>query len=420
MAESAFYVDVARPDPNQLAGLGSIIGRNREIRKQEEEQAAQAEAMQQAQTAIQDAIRSGDPMQIADVSIQYPGFRENIESAMTIGGEMREQQVNDEKSFYQSIITNPEGAADITRQRVEMLVNSGRDPSQSLELLSELENPETSEEALNTVESMYAMRFPDEYKTYQEALGSEDYNKPFLSDGTANPAYQEYQERLRMAGRSETNINLPSPTNKATETFGEGIGDRANTRLEHAQSAQSQNTQLERMSEALAEGARTGTGQASLLTLKNIGQSLFNLPISEEATEQEVIQALSNRLALEIRNPTSGLGLPGSTSNRDLNFLIGAVPGLQRTPEGNAQLIEYFMKINDMKQDVAQEQQRIIDENEGTVPFNLDSQLMKYLNDYELLDGDEEALISDILELTPEETPPEATRVGRFTITPVN
>lgn len=420
-ASREYYIEPAGANLGRgLEGLGAIVGRQLEAQRAEEEAdelaAQQAEARAMAQAEIQEAIRSGDPLRIADVSIKYPALRENIESAMSIGGDIRDQQLEEEKIFLQGAIVNPEGALESALTRRDALQRMGRDTTQVEETIENLQNPELRDEELKSLEMMYSIQFPEEAKAFQELMNPpEDYNKPFLSDGKPNPAYQEYQERLRAAGRSETNINLPASVGKATETFGEGIGDRANERITQAASAQSQNMQLERMAQGLAEGAATGLGQESLLMLKNLGQSLFGIPISEEATEQEVIQTLSNRLALEIRNPTSGLGLPGSTSNRDLQFLINSVPGLQRTPEGNALLIEYFMKINDMKQDVAREQQRIIDENEGTVPSNLDSQLMQFINAYEILDGDDQALVEDLLEVTPAPTG-SSREVGRFTV----
>lgn len=183
-----------------------------------------------------------------------------------------------------------------------------------------------------------------------------------------------------------TVVNLPTPVDKATEEYGKSIGERAASRIEAAQNAAQQNVTLDRMIEAIANGARTGAGQSVLLDLQNYAQSLFGIPISEGASEQEVMRALGNRLVMEVRNPANGLGLTGSTSNRDLEFLDASVPNLGKTPEGNALLIEVLKKQNKFRQDVGAFQQAIIDANNGVVPSNLDSQVMRYVNDYKFLD----------------------------------
>lgn len=238
-----------------------------------------------------------------------------------------------------------------------------------------------------------------------------DYNDPFLPGGAPNTAFQDYQRSLREAGRSQTNINMPTPTNKATETFGTGIGERANKRLEQALQANEQNLSLERMEQALDQGIATGVGQETMVNLKNLGQSLFGLELGEQTSEQEVMLAIGNRLAAQVRNPESGMGLPGNTSNRDLQFLKGAVPGIQKTPEGNRILIDFLKKVNQFKSDVAREQQRIIDENNGTVPNDLDSRLMEYINGYDLLSDEEMQRATDMISSQPETQP---TRRIRF------
>lgn len=185
-----------------------------------------------------------------------------------------------------------------------------------------------------------------------------------------------------------TNVNLPAAVDEGTKEYGKGIGTRANARVDQANNAISQNAALQRMSEAVESGAQSGLGQETILDVKNLANSLFGIPVDPEAGEQEVLRALSNRLVMEVRNPASGLGLTGSTSNRDLDFLTASVPSLAKTPIGNALLMEYLMKQNQFKVDVANEQQKIIDDNDGVVPSNLDSRLMRFVNSYKFMDDD--------------------------------
>ncbi len=187
-------------------------------------------------------------------------------------------------------------------------------------------------------------------------------------------------------GGVTTNIEFPTPVDAATQAMGQGMGVRVNTRIDEATSALQQNANLLSMAQAIADGARTGLGQETLLNLKNLGQSIFGIDIGEGAGQQEVVQAITNQLALQIRNPASGMGLPGATSDRDINFLLRAVPGLSRTPEGNALLIEILIRQNQFKIDIVNEQQRLISENNGAVPADLDTKLIRFGQQYNLVD----------------------------------
>lgn len=95
--------------------------------------------------------------------------------------------------------------------------------------------------------------------------------------------------------------------------------------------------------------------------------------------EAEVFNAISNQLALLIRNPDSGMGLPGATSNRDLNFLIESVPNLGTSVEGNKLLLEVYDKMYNLQVDVMGEQSRIIKANNGVPPLDLQEQLASFV-----------------------------------------
>lgn len=58
--------------------------------------------------------------------------------------------------------------------------------------------------------------------------------------------------------------------------------------------------------------------------------------ISDENIQgQQLLEALQNQQALRLRNPDSGFGLTGNTSERDVAFLKATVPNLANTPEAN-------------------------------------------------------------------------------------
>ena len=99
----------------------------------------------------------------------------------------------------------------------------------------------------------------------------------------------------------------------------------------------------------------------------------------------QYFESITNKMALILRNPDSGLGLTGSTSNRDLSFLKASVPGLSKTAEGNMLILRAYEKVHNYKKAINDEQVRLIEENNGIAPMDLDAQLSKFANKMDVL-----------------------------------
>lgn len=193
-----------------------------------------------------------------------------------------------------------------------------------------------------------------------------------------------------------TNVNIDTGQNAADKAFGEKIGERAAFRIEQANNTTYEDIQFERMKLALARGAETGKLEETILDVKGVGATLFGLEFGEEEAEAEVIRKIGNEFALRLRNPSSGLGLTGSTSNKDLDFLIASVPGLAKSEAGNLKMIELGLRQNQMKRDVADYQAQLIQANNGSIPRDLDSKIMAFVNNYDFLTDEERAEIDDL------------------------
>ena len=208
MAQSKFYIEPAGLNLGaNLAGLGEIIAAGREKKKQEEEQKRKAEELQKAQDEIKAAIQSGDPASIADVSIQYPAFRESIESSMQIGADIRDRYKSDEKDYLQAILTAPANVANVTRQRIAALQDAGMDATSEMEFLAGIERDGPDEE-LKAAEVKYSLMYPEEFKTWKEATttAEPDNTEAFktldqraVASGLV-PGTPGYQEFMRFGG----------------------------------------------------------------------------------------------------------------------------------------------------------------------------------------------------------------------------
>jgi hypothetical protein len=59
----------------------------------------------------------------------------------------------------------------------------------------------------------------------------------------------------------------------------------------------------------------------------------------------EVAESVSNQIALQLRDPSTGAGMPGAMSDADRAFLQNMVANLDKTPEGNRQMIDAMRKM---------------------------------------------------------------------------
>jgi hypothetical protein len=140
--------------------------------------------------------------------------------------------------------------------------------------------------------------------------------------------------------------------------------------------------------QALLKGMKTGKFAEVTKTTKGYLQALFPGREIKGLAELEVFNALSNQLALLVRNPKSDMGLPGSTSNRDLDFLIQSVPNLKTSPGGNELLLELYEVSHQLKVDTMNEQARLIQENGGIPPIDLEQRLNEFVeSNFRLPDG---------------------------------
>jgi hypothetical protein len=189
-------------------------------------------------------------------------------------------------------------------------------------------------------------------------------------------------------------VDRVASTYKAAKT--QDNVDAMNARAKAFQSSSGLKVKTTQMRELLDSGLQTGALAKLSKGAKSFVQSLFPDTEIEGLAESEVFNAISNQLALLIRNPDSGMGLPGATSNRDLSFLIESVPNLGTSVEGNKLLLEVYDKMYNLQVDVMGEQRRIIKANGGVPPLDLEEQLASFVEtNFKLDDEFKEKLQGD-------------------------
>ena len=139
---------------------------------------------------------------------------------------------------------------------------------------------------------------------------------------------------------------------RTSTVIGEGMGKRFNEIQDAGFKANSTITNMSRLA-GLLEGLDTGKLTAQGFEIAAYAKQL-GIPISEKLDNAQAAAAVANSMALELRNPSGGAGMPGAMSDADREFLTRMVAGLGRTPGANKLIIEGAAKIAERDKQVAQ------------------------------------------------------------------
>lgn len=194
-------------------------------------------------------------------------------------------------------------------------------------------------------------KLPENVKNYLFAK-SQDPSIGTITDWTrANKA----------AGKTE--INLTQTGEKEYEKQSAKDFAEMNRKLiEGAQSARMKIGMLTRMDQLLSDPSiYTGAGASKLLAAKKLAKAA-GIDVGD-VSAPEAVQAIGNQLALELRNPAGGAGMPGAMSDKDREFLQASVPGLGQTPEGNRKIVDYMKRVSQRSVDVERLRQDYVRKN---------------------------------------------------------
>ena len=241
-------------------------------------------------------------------------------------------------------------------------------------------------------------------KAMGEKQREDEAKKEVEGIGQINPQFytpesiEAFRKNAQTTGQKDYSllkeVDRVASTYKAAKT--QDNVDAMNARAKAFQSSSGLKVKTGQMRELLDSGLQTGALAKLSKGAKSFVQSLFPDTEIEGLAEAEVFNAISNQLALLIRNPDSGMGLPGATSNRDLSFLIESVPNLGTSVEGNKLLLEVYDKMYNLQVDVMGEQRRIIKANNGVPPLDLEEQLASFVEtNFKLDDEFKEKLQGD-------------------------
>lgn len=177
----------------------------------------------------------------------------------------------------------------------------------------------------------------------------------------------------------------------------EDISTRAGEMYDAARDAVDANLSIlqtvDTMGQVASIGAENGWSPGYHTQPAAFVQGVFNslgleeIEVDPNAGITQAVRAGGNQLALYLRNPNSGGGLTGNTSNKDLQFLKNSIPGVAMTPEGFYLTLEIMQKKHQFAVDYQRAKAEEIYNNNGRISPEFDEEWQQkgFLNEQDKL-----------------------------------
>ncbi len=173
--------------------------------------------------------------------------------------------------------------------------------------------------------------------------------------------FQDYMIGMKRAGATNVNVGAGEKAwdTESAKLFAKRYDDISAA----AGNAQQMLGMYDLAEEAMNTGIRTGIGGEAELTLRQIGAAMGMDTDPKKLAGGELIRAVQNRMALTMRSPDGGMGMPGALSDRDIKFLKDSQIGIDRSPEGNRRMLTAFRAMEQRKMEIAQLADEYVESN---------------------------------------------------------
>lgn len=167
--------------------------------------------------------------------------------------------------------------------------------------------------------------------------------------------FNEQFKRLTMPPQPVVTVDNRQE-NEFNKKVGSELGEQYASLLKADMNAPSTIAKYQRLGNLLG-GIQTGKFKGATTDIKaaakGLGIDLGALGVADDVAPAQAARALSNQLALELRNPAGGAGMPGAMSDKDREFLLQSIPNVENDPTAIGKMIEYRVKIAQREQEVA-------------------------------------------------------------------
>ena len=206
-------------------------------------------------------------------------------------------------------------------------------------------------------------------KPVYSAPVKEDWNKPFLSDGKPNPAYQEYSTNKARAGATNVSVgptrveNITTQESEGSKVYGRGLGEMQVDIQKQGFTAPTRIANLDRMGQLL-EGVDSGRFSGAGLEAARFAKS-FGLNVDPKLGNKQAAEALAIEMALQMREPGSG-----PMTDKDFDNYLNTVPNLAKTAAGRKEITATLkakarrdMEISKMARAYAKQNRGVVDDD---------------------------------------------------------
>jgi hypothetical protein len=193
-------------------------------------------------------------------------------------------------------------------------------------------------------------------------------NKPTGAQSPLGKLVADFQSGLITQAQFDENykkLNAPSQPlvtvdnrqeNEFNKKVGAQMGEQYSELLRADMNAPVNIGKYQRLGNLLSN-VNTGKFKGTTLELKAaakaMGFDLNALGIADDVAPAQAARSLTNQLALEARNPAGGAGMPGALSDKDREFLVQSIPGLENDPAAIPTMIDYRVRLEKRGQQVA-------------------------------------------------------------------
>jgi hypothetical protein len=164
-------------------------------------------------------------------------------------------------------------------------------------------------------------------------------------------SFQDWATKMANLKAPKNVITIPSQEKAESKTVGEFFGKTYADIQSAGLSATNKINKVERLN-TLLDGVQTGKLTPFGVDVASTAASL-GFKIDPKLGNKQAADALSKEMALELRNPSGGAGMPGALSNSDREFLMSMTPGLTSDPESRKLISESMVKLAKRDQEVA-------------------------------------------------------------------
>jgi hypothetical protein len=150
----------------------------------------------------------------------------------------------------------------------------------------------------------------------------------------------------------ETSVKIDLTQEKAeSKKVGEGFGEQFMSLQKADVDSRAKMAKYDRMDQLLKQ-MDTGRFTPTMTAIQSMAESL-GFEVDKTLPAKQAFTAFAGEVALSLRNPEGGAGMPGALSEKDLAFLQSMTPDLAKTTAGNKLIIDTARKLAKRDQEIA-------------------------------------------------------------------